>query len=132
MAVAGSSGKQHPRSDHHPEVTPCLPHARRPPQGRRTSSGSSTTCSSPQSSWESLSNSDATAYFARLAGQAGLDVARWQADLGTSTVADTVSSDAAAAANLHLNSTPSIFINVRLYTGSLSLDALRSAVAAAD
>ncbi len=50
----------------------------------------------------------------------------------TSTVADTVSSDAAAAANLHLNSTPSIFINVRLYTGSLSLDALRSAVAAAD
>jgi protein-disulfide isomerase len=83
-------------------------------------------------SWESLSSSDATAYFARLAGQAGLDVARWQADLGTSTVADTVSSDAAAAANLHLNSTPSIFINARLYTGSLSLDALRSAVAAAD
>jgi len=84
-----------------------------------------------QPSWESLSTSDATAYFAQLAGQAGLDVARWQVDLGTSTVADTVSGDAAAAANLHLNSTPSIFINERLYTGSLSPDALRSAVAAA-
>jgi protein-disulfide isomerase len=86
---------------------------------------------SSQQAWESLSNSDASAYFTQLATDAGLDVERWKADMDTAAVRDAVQADAQAADTLRLPGTPSLFINGTLYSGSLTVDALRAAVAAA-
>jgi len=86
---------------------------------------------STQQAWESLSSSDASAYFANIASTLGLDVEKWKADLDTSAVRDAVQADADAASSLKLPGTPSLFINGSLYNGSLSLDAIRAAVAAA-
>ncbi len=86
---------------------------------------------STQQAWENLSSSDASAYFANIASTLGLDVEKWKADLDTSAVRDAVQADADAASSLKLPGTPSLFINDTLYNGSLSIDAIRSAVTAA-
>ena len=84
-----------------------------------------------QADWENLSDADARAYLTRLATSVGLDVTRWTQDLDAAAVANTVATDLDAATTLNLRGTPSLFINSRPYNGSLSLDALRSAVTAA-
>ncbi|MGZ6256608.1 MAG: thioredoxin domain-containing protein [Candidatus Limnocylindria bacterium] len=84
-----------------------------------------------QSDWENLSDADARAYLTQLASSVGLDVTRWTQDLDAAAVANTVATDLDAATTLNLAGTPSLFINGRAYSGSLSLDALRSAVTAA-
>lgn len=86
---------------------------------------------STQTAWESLSNDQATTYFTQLATDAGLDVPTWKADLEGSAARQAVQTDADTASTLQLPGTPSIFINGQPYNGSLSLDGLRSAVAAA-
>lgn len=84
-----------------------------------------------QSAWANLSAAAADEYFAGLAGAIGLDVSTWTADYTSQAVRDAVTFDAAAARDLSLSSTPSIFIGGELYRGSLSLDELRAAVARA-
>ncbi len=84
-----------------------------------------------QATWESLSNDQATAYFTQLATDAGLDVSTWKADLVGAAARQAVQADYDEAGTRQLPGTPSIFINGQPYTGSLSLDGLRSAVATA-
>ncbi len=86
---------------------------------------------STQTAWENLSNDQALAYFTNLASSAGLDVATWTSDVTGSAARNAVQADYDEAGTLQLPGTPSIFINGQPYTGSLSLDALRSAVVAA-
>lgn len=84
-----------------------------------------------QGDWTNLDQTAATEYITQLATQAGLDLARWQRDWQSAGVAATLTSDATAAAALRLPQTPSIFINGTFYRGSLALQDIRSAVAAA-
>ncbi|HSM38082.1 MAG TPA: vitamin K epoxide reductase family protein [Candidatus Limnocylindrales bacterium] len=84
-----------------------------------------------QSAWANLSASAADAYFASLAGEIGLDVDTWTADYGSQAVRDAVAFDAAAARDLRISSTPTVFIDGELYSGDLSLAGFRAAVAQA-
>ncbi len=84
-----------------------------------------------QSAWKDLSAADADAFFVALAGELGLDVAAWQSDYGSAEVAAVVNADREAAVGLGLSGTPTLFVDGREYTGSLSVDAIRAAIAAA-
>lgn len=84
-----------------------------------------------QAAWENLPAADADSYFAGLAAQAGLDVARWTSDYTSQAVRDAVSRDAQAARDLNLPGTPTIYIGGELYNGERSVTAFRSAIAAA-
>jgi len=84
-----------------------------------------------QNAWKDLSPPDADAFFGTLAGNLRLDVAQWQAAYGSSEVAALVDADRQAAVSLGLSGTPTIFIAGRRFTGPLSADGIRSALAAA-
>lgn len=83
-----------------------------------------------QSEWESLPAGEADAYFAALAGQLGLDGARWSADYASAGVRDQVAGDARAAADLQLRGTPTLYIDGRPYEGPITLEAMRAAIGA--
>lgn len=85
-----------------------------------------------QAAWENLSAADADAYFASLAGEIGLDVGQWTSDYGSSAVRNAVARDAAAARDLNLPGTPTIYIGGELYEGERSVTAFRAAIAAAE
>jgi protein-disulfide isomerase len=84
-----------------------------------------------QAAWSNLATADADAYFASLAGQLGLDVDQWRADYGSAEVRADVEADAAAARELGLPGTPSIFIGGELYEGENSVAGFRAAIAEA-
>lgn len=84
-----------------------------------------------QAVWQDLSRAEADAFFAQLAGELGMDVARWQTDYASSDVAATVDADRQAARDLGLTSTPTLFIDGQPYDGSFSVDGIRAAIAAA-
>lgn len=84
-----------------------------------------------QAAWKDLARAEADAFFAQLAGELGLDVARWQADYASSEVAATVDADRQAARDLGLTSTPTLFIDGQPYGGSFSVEGIRAAIAAA-
>lgn len=84
-----------------------------------------------QAVWQDLSRAEADAFFAQLAGELGMDVARWQTDYASSDVAATVDADRQAARDLGLTSTPTLFIGGQPYGGSFSVEGIRAAIAAA-
>jgi len=84
-----------------------------------------------QEAWKDLGAAGATEYWAALADQLGLDVAAWQAALGDATLDDPIQADQDDARTLALNGTPTLYLDGVRYTGELSLDALRAAVAEA-
>lgn len=84
-----------------------------------------------QAQWQGLAPDAAAAYFAALAEQLDLDLATWESDYASVLVGDTVNADREAAQQMSLHSTPTVFIAGELYEGSLSLDGLRAAIAAA-
>jgi protein-disulfide isomerase len=84
-----------------------------------------------QNAWKDLSATDADAFFLALAGELGLNVAKWQADYGSADVAAVVNADRLAAQGMGLNSTPTLFIGGRHYTGLFGADGIRAAIAAA-
>lgn len=84
-----------------------------------------------QNEWKDLSATDADAFFGTVASEAGLDLGAWQAAYASGEISAAVDADRQAAVSLGLNGTPTLFINGRLYSGGLSSDAIRSAVAAA-
>ena len=84
-----------------------------------------------QGDWTHLDEAGAKEYLIQLATQAGLDTAQWETNWQSAAVAETVTSDATAAAALSLPQTPSIFINGTFYRGNLDLADLQKAVAAA-
>jgi protein-disulfide isomerase len=84
-----------------------------------------------QAAWKDLGRPEADAFFAQLAGELGLDVARWQIDYASSDVAATVDADRQAAHDLGLTGTPTLFIGGQPYRGSFTLDGIRAAIAAA-
>jgi protein-disulfide isomerase/uncharacterized membrane protein len=84
-----------------------------------------------QDAWKDLSATDAEAFFRALAQDLGLDVAAWQAAYASEEVAAVVDADRQAATGMGLNSTPTLFIAGKHYTGSFSADAIRAAIAAA-
>jgi protein-disulfide isomerase len=84
-----------------------------------------------QGSWQSLSGTDADAFFMTLAGELGLDTAEWRAAYASAEIAAVVDVDRQAADELGLNSTPTLFIGGTHYTGPLSVDGIRAAIAAA-
>jgi len=84
-----------------------------------------------QDAWKDLSATEVDAFFLALAGELGLDAARWQADYGSSGVEGVVNTDREAATGMGLNGTPTLFIGGRRYTGLLSADGIRAAIAGA-
>ena len=84
-----------------------------------------------QNEWKDLPATDADAFFRTLASGLGLDVAAWDAAYASAEVKAAVDADRQAAVGLGLNGTPTLFINGRLYSGSLSSDGIRAAIAAA-
>jgi len=83
-----------------------------------------------QGAWKDLSSTDADAFFRSVAADVGLDVEAWQAAYESDEVAAAVDVDRQAAEGMGLTGTPTLFIDGRLYSGSLSEDAIRAAVAA--
>lgn len=83
-----------------------------------------------QAAWEDLSATNADTYFAGLAGELGLDVARWQADYQSSETAAVVNADRQAALAMGLSGTPTLFIDGTQYTASLDAASIRAAIAA--
>lgn len=84
-----------------------------------------------QNEWKDLSATDADAFFRTLASSLGLDVPAWQAAYASAEVEAIVDRDRQAATGLGLHGTPTLFINGRLYSGPLSSDGIRAAIAAA-
>ncbi len=84
-----------------------------------------------QNDWKDLSATDADAFFQTLASDLGLDVAAWQTAYTSAEIEAAVDADRQAATSLGLSGTPTIFINGRLYSGGLSSEAIRAAIAAA-
>jgi protein-disulfide isomerase len=84
-----------------------------------------------QAAWKDLSPADVDDFFAALADELGLDDSRWQADYESRETAAVVNADREAALALGLTGTPTLFIDGREYTGPLSLDGIRAAIAAA-
>jgi protein-disulfide isomerase len=84
-----------------------------------------------QAAWKDLPGADADAFFATLAGELGLDTAAWQAAYASAETAAVVDADRQAAEGMGLNSTPTLFIGGTQYTGPLSTEGIRAAIAAA-
>jgi protein-disulfide isomerase len=84
-----------------------------------------------QAAWKDLSPTDVDVFFAAIARELGLDLSRWQADYESPETAAVVNADREAALALGLTSTPTLFIDGREYTGPLSADGIRAAIAAA-
>jgi protein-disulfide isomerase len=84
-----------------------------------------------QGSWQDLSGTDADAFFMTLAGELGLDTAEWRAAYASPEIAAFVDVDRQAANALGLNSTPTLFIGGSHYSGPLTTEAIRAAIAAA-
>jgi protein-disulfide isomerase len=84
-----------------------------------------------QGAWKDLSVTGADAFFETLAQELGLDVAAWQAAYASDEIAAVVDADRQAAIGMGLRSTPTLFIGGKLYKGSMTADAIRTAIAAA-
>jgi protein-disulfide isomerase len=84
-----------------------------------------------QDAWKDLSGADADAFFMTLASELGLDGARWQAAYESPEMGAVVDVDLQAAIAMGLNATPTLFIDGTQYTGPLSADGIRAAIAAA-
>lgn len=61
----------------------------------------------------------------KIAGEVGLDVAKWRADLASSSTKARVDRDRADGVALGIQSTPSIYINGKLFTDARDLDSLK-------
>jgi protein-disulfide isomerase len=84
-----------------------------------------------QAEWKDLGPTEADAFFAQLAGELGMDVARWQEDYASPDVAATVEADRQASNSLGLTGTPTLFIDGQPYGGSFTVEGIRAAIAAA-
>jgi protein-disulfide isomerase/uncharacterized membrane protein len=84
-----------------------------------------------QAEWSNLGAAEADAYFAGLAGELGLDVEAWRTAYGSAEVRAAVDADAAAARELNLPGTPTIYIGGELYEGESSVAGFRAAIAEA-
>jgi protein-disulfide isomerase len=84
-----------------------------------------------QDAWKDLSTTDADAYFRALAGELGLDVAKWQAAYDSAEAEATVDADRQAAIGLGLSGTPTLYVGGKPYNGPLSADGIRAAIATA-
>jgi predicted DsbA family dithiol-disulfide isomerase len=60
----------------------------------------------------------------QIAKDVGLDVARWRTDMASDAIKNWVSQDKSDGVNIGINSTPSIFINGRRYTGRHDLESI--------
>lgn len=84
-----------------------------------------------QSAWKDLGPAAADSFFVGLADQLGLDVTAWSSAYSSSEVSATVDADRHAARDLHLSSTPTLFIGGKMYDGPMSIEAIQSALAEA-
>lgn len=84
-----------------------------------------------QDAWKDLPTADADAFFLAMAGDVGLDTAKWQASYKSPQTAAAVDVDRQAATAMGLNSTPTLFIGGTQYTGPLNAEGIRAAIAAA-
>jgi cyclophilin family peptidyl-prolyl cis-trans isomerase len=82
-----------------------------------------------QSTWSQMSSSDFTAYLTNLAGELGMDVAQFTADLTSDAVVKKVNDGVAAFEKTGLQySTPNLIINNIPYGGRNDLDSLKGLV----
>jgi len=84
-----------------------------------------------QDAWKDLPGGDADAFFLAMADELGLDTGRWQASYQSPETAAAVDLDRQAASAMGLSSTPTLFIGGTQYTGPLSAEGIRAAIAAA-
>lgn len=84
-----------------------------------------------QAAWKDLSGADADAFFLAMAGELGLDTSQWQAAYESPETAAVVDVDRQAATAMGLNSTPTLFVGGAQYTGQLTADGIRAAIASA-
>ena len=83
-----------------------------------------------QAEWKDLGSAQADDFFAQLAAQIGIDVARWEEDYASAEVAAAVDADRQQSHALGLTGTPTLFIGGELYRGSLSEVEIAAAIAA--
>ncbi|MEX0709909.1 MAG: vitamin K epoxide reductase family protein [Chloroflexota bacterium] len=83
-----------------------------------------------QAAWKDLGSAQADAFFAQLAAEIGIDVARWEEDYASADVAAAVDADRQQSHALGLTGTPTLFIGGELYRGSLSEVGIAAAIAA--
>jgi protein-disulfide isomerase len=84
-----------------------------------------------QSTWASMSASDAGAAFEGIARDVGMDIDRWRSDAASPSVRAVVAEDARDAERLSLSGTPTIFVDGQRYGGPLDAASLLAAVRAA-
>jgi len=65
---------------------------------------------------------------ARIAGEIGLDVAKWRAAMTSTAIAERLAEDSALADSLSVRGTPSFFINGRMLQGARSLDEFKKVI----
>jgi protein-disulfide isomerase len=73
--------------------------------------------------WENSDNLT-PAVLEKIAKEVGLDVARWRSDMASTEIKGAVSLDKADGGALGINSTPTIYINGRKYTGRHDLESM--------
>jgi protein-disulfide isomerase len=73
--------------------------------------------------WENSDNLT-PAVLEKIAKEVGLDVARWRSDMASTEIKGAVSLDKADGGTLGINSTPTIYINGRKYTGRNDMESM--------
>jgi protein-disulfide isomerase len=73
--------------------------------------------------WDNADNLT-PAVLEKIAKDVGLDVARWRGDMNSDEVKAAVSRDKSDGATLGINSTPTIYINGRKYTGRHDIESI--------
>jgi protein-disulfide isomerase/uncharacterized membrane protein len=85
-----------------------------------------------QTTWANLPAAEAFRTFESIAGELGLDLARWRADASSRDVARVVAADRLEAEQMQLSGTPTIFVDGVRHNGPFTYGALLEAVRAAE
>ncbi len=81
-----------------------------------------------QSTWSDLSDSEARSSFEKYAQTLGLDLGRFKQEISAGTDQARIQEDRTDGTSLGVRGTPTLFINGREYTGSVTLPALKTVV----
>ena len=75
-----------------------------------------------QPSWQGAAVSERTGLFQNYAGQLGLDVEKFKADLGSKDIADKINRDKATAAQFKFEGTPTFILNGKKVDDPISVN----------
>ncbi len=79
-----------------------------------------------QAEWDEETN--AIDFFKKYAGELGMDITKFEADVNSSVVADKVRNDLGDGNSLGVNSTPTLYFNANIYKGGFGVDAFKAEI----